>query len=42
MCKQTKTSKIVKLTVGEKLYSGREVGDGFYDSMTSLKTCNIE
>ena len=41
-CKQTKTSKIDQLAVGEKLYSGCQVGDGFFDSMTSLKSCDIQ
>ena len=41
-CKQTKTSKIEKLAVGEKVYCGEQVGDGFYDSMSSLKSCDME
>ena len=31
-----------KLTVGEKVYCGERVADGFYESMTSLKQCDIE
>ena len=41
-CKQTQTSNIEKLTVRDKQYQGSTVGDGFYDSMTSLKSCNME
>ena len=39
-CRQTSSSKIQKLTVGEKTYLGSSVADGFYESMTSLKTCD--
>ena len=38
--KKAKTSRIEKLVVGEKVYSGNMVGDGFYDSMSSLKYCD--
>ena len=31
-----------KLTVGSKVYCGEKVADGFYESMTSLKQCDIE
>ena len=41
-CKQTKSSQIEKLSVGEKLYCGSMVGDGFYDSMSSLKSCDMK
>ena len=41
-CKQTRTSKIEKLAVGGKLYCGDQVGDGFFDSMSSLKSCDME
>ena len=40
--RKTKTKSIQSLTVGSKSYTGDRVGDGFYDSMTSLKSCNIE
>ena len=36
------TSTVIqKLTVGDKVYTGDRVHDGFYDSMTSLKTCDM-
>ena len=41
-CKKAKNSKIEKLTVGEKVYCGDQVGDGFYDAMSSLKSCNTQ
>ena len=34
-------SRIEKLTVNEKVYLGDAVGDGFYESMSSLKTCDF-
>ena len=40
--KTSKPSKIEKLTVANKVYVGSSVADGFYDSMTSLKTCNLD
>ena len=40
--KKTKSSKIEKLIVGEKEFVGSAVPDGFYYSMTCLKSCNIE
>ena len=40
--RNAKSSKIEHLTVGEKVYTGSAVCDGFYDSMTSLKKCSIE
>ena len=33
---------IEKLSVGDKIYLGDKVPDGFYDSMTSLKSCDYE
>ena len=30
------------LTVGSKVYRGSAVADGFFDSMSSIKTCSIE
>jgi hypothetical protein len=41
-CRRSKASKIEKLLVGDKVYVGPAVSDGFYDSMTSLKQCDIE
>ena len=39
-CKKAETSKIEKLVVCKKVYTGNMVGDGFYDSMSSLKSCD--
>ena len=39
--RKTTNSSIQTLTVGEKEYEGGAVADGFYDSMTSLKTCDM-
>ena len=36
------STEIQKLTVGDKVYTGDKVQDGFYDSMTSLKSCDIK
>ena len=33
-------TSIDKLTVGDKVYIGDKVPDGFYDSMTALKSCD--
>ena len=41
-CKKTRAGKIEKLSVGNKLYCGGSVGDGFFDSMSSLKSCEME
>ena len=41
-CKQTKTMKIDKLIVEDKVYTGAMVGDGFYESMRELKSCNLQ
>ena len=41
-CKKTKSGKIEKLSVGDKLYVGSSVGDGFFDSMSSLKSCDMQ
>ena len=40
--RKTKTSNIQKLKVGGKVYEGDKVGDGFYESMTNLKSCDME
>ena len=33
---------VAKLKVGEKIYHGEKVADGFFESMSSLKKCDIE
>ena len=40
--RKTKTAKIEKLTVGDKVYEGGSVADGFFDSMTALKSCDYD
>ena len=40
--RKPKSSNIQHLTVGDKVYAGDMVADGFYQSMTSLKTCDME
>ena len=35
-------SNIEKLSVGDKIYLGDKVADGFYNAMTALKSCNIQ
>ena len=40
--RKTNTSTIQSLTVGAKIYEGDSVPDGFYDSMTSLKACDMK
>jgi hypothetical protein len=40
--KATNQTCIEKLSVGDKIYLGDKVPDGFYDSMTSLKSCDCE
>ena len=39
--RKTKTSSIQRLTVKNKVYEGESVADGFFDSMTSLKSCDM-
>ena len=34
-------SSVQHLTVGDKIYVGSTVADGFYDSLTTLKTCDF-
>ena len=41
-CKKAKTSNIDKLKVGDKVYEGDRVGDGFFDSMSSLKSYDLD
>ena len=40
--RKTRTSNIQRLTVGDKTYHGKGVADGFYESMTALKSCDPE
>ena len=40
--RKTKANTIEYLNVSDKVYRGAAVADGFYDSMTSLKTCDLE
>ena len=35
------STPIQKLTVADKTYTGESVPDGFFESMTSIKTCDI-
>lgn len=35
-------SQVQHLSVGDKIYVGNTVADGFYDSLTKLKTCDFE
>ena len=41
-CKKTSNRTVDKLVVGEVVYSGQKVPDGFYESMTSLKKCDMD
>ena len=41
-CRMTKETRIEELSVGHKLYVGSSVCDGFYDSMTGLKQCDMD
>ena len=41
-CRKSKATQIEHLSVGDKVYAGSAVCDGFYDSMTSLKQCDME
>ena len=36
--KRSKAGKVLKLTVGKKTYTGDSVKDGFYDSISKLKS----
>ena len=40
--KGTQSCATAKLTVGAKTYCGSRVADGFYESMTSLKQCDVD
>ena len=40
--KMAKASRIEKLVVDKKIYTGNMVGDGFFDSMSSLKSCDMQ
>ena len=39
--RNTKRSATDKLTVGNRIYCGKYVADGFYNSMTTLKQCDL-
>ena len=39
--RRTNISSIQTLSVGDRVYEGSAVADGFYDSMTALKTCDM-
>ena len=41
-CKKTSNHTVDKLVVGEVVYSSQKGPDGFYESMTSLKKCDID
>ena len=41
-CRKSAPVTLSKLKVGEKVYSGKLVPDGFYDSMSSIKSCKID
>ena len=41
-CRRKPRARIECLKVGKKLYQGSAVADGFYDSMSSIKRCNLE
>ena len=40
--RRSKVEQVEKLSVGNKVYVGQAVCDGFYASMSSLKSCNFE
>ena len=40
--RKTQNSTIQSLSVGKKLYQGPMVADGFFESMTVLKSCDID
>ena len=40
--RKVKSGQIEHLTVGDKVYVGKTVCDGFYDSMSTLKQCDYE
>ena len=41
-CRRKPTASIKCLKVGAKLYEGSSVCDGFYDSMSSIKRCDLD
>ena len=41
-CRKTKPRSIGQLTVGDEVYVGESVCDGFYKSMTAIKQCDQE
>ena len=40
-CRKSAPVALEKLTVGKKVYTGKAVADGFYDSMSSIKSCSL-
>ena len=42
LCKKTQTSKTESLHVQNKLYKNKDVADGFYDAMSSLKSAGMQ
>ena len=41
-CRKTKPRKVEELKVANKVFVGPAVCDGFYESMTALKQCNMD
>ena len=41
-CRKSKPKSIAQLTVGDEVYVGESVCDGFYKSMTAIKQCDQE
>ena len=41
-CRKSKPRSIERLTVGDKVYLGQAVCDGFYYSMTGIKQCDLD
>ena len=41
-CRKSTPAVIESLKVGPKVYHGKAVSDGFFDSMSSIKSCNFE
>ena len=40
--KKAGNTMVAKLTVGQEVYTGEAVADGFYESMSSLKRCDLK
>ena len=41
-CRKSPTAKIDSLSVGDKVYRGEAVSDSFFDSMSSINSCNFQ